>query len=67
MDRKFPCKICTHMAGRHYESVGGDDPICLDCATTEFIDNPNEHWHKFEGDNLKFMELQIKRKELLSE
>ena len=67
MDRKFPCKKCSHPAGRHYESVGGDDPVCLDCATGTYITSRDEHWHKFEGDNLKFMELQVKKRELLSE
>lgn len=49
MDSKFPCKICKHMAGRHYESVGGADPLCLDCISGSYVDDPNEHWHKFEG------------------
>ena len=64
--KDFPCKVCTHSAGRHYESVGGLEPVCLDCATSRGI-GPDEHWHAFEGDNLKFMELKKKKQELLNE
>lgn len=63
----FPCKKCTHKAGRHYDSVGGYDSICLDCATAGQSVEPDEHWHVFEGDNLKFMELKKKKQELLNE
>lgn len=64
--RDFPCKKCTHAAGRHYVSVSDKVGICLDCVTTKHQDD-EDHWHDFEGDNLKFMELQNKRKELRDE
>jgi len=62
----FPCKKCTHAANRHFASICGQAGICLACATADRTE-PNEHWHDFEGDNLKFMELKKKKQELLSE
>lgn len=68
VDSDFPCKVCTHNAERHYLSITGGYGICLQCATTTDRNyNEDEHWHDFEGDNLKYMELQNKRKELLND
>ncbi len=64
--KDFPCKICTHAANRHFSSICGEEGICLTCATADRIE-PNEHWHAFVGDNLKFMELQKKKQEILDE
>lgn len=63
----FPCKICTHAASRHFLSVCEETGICLACATSSGVIVPDEHWHDFEGDNLKFMELKKKKQELLNE
>ena len=63
----FPCKICTHVANRHFARVSLGDDICLDCVSNERNVNDNEHWHTFEGDNLKYMELKLKKQELRNE
>jgi hypothetical protein len=63
----FPCKRCTHGASRHYTSVGGGEPICLDCAVSKHTVNPDEHWHEFEGDNLKYTELLVRKAEIRNE
>lgn len=67
IDTDFPCKKCGHRAARHYVSVCDGDDICLECATASHSIEPDEHWHTFEGDNLKFMELLAKRLELRNE
>jgi hypothetical protein len=60
---------CGHAAKRHFVSIDGSEFVCVSCAEGGRADwiEPNEHIHQFVGDNLKFMELQSKRKELLNE
>jgi len=65
--RDFPCKKCGHQAIRHFANISLGDDICLDCVTGGCGTDDEEHWHDFEGDNLKYMELQIKRQELRNE
>lgn len=63
----FPCKICTHRANRHYMNISEGNDLCLDCALGGRGTNDEEHWHTFVGDNLKYMELQVKKQELRNE
>jgi protein-arginine kinase activator protein McsA len=73
VDRFFPCKTCGHIAERHYTSAGdGNFPlkhVCLTCADggRSSWTEVNEHLHEFIGDNLKYMELKNKKKEILGE
>ncbi|MGH7974805.1 MAG: hypothetical protein ACREBR_04720 [bacterium] len=67
LDKDFPCKTCGHKAERHFLSICGSAGICLQCATSKLSITPDEHWHDFEGDNLKFVELQQKREALRNE
>lgn len=68
VDKDFPCKDCTHRADRHFISVAdNNEGVCLDCATGQYVEHPNEHWHLFKGDNLKYIELLHKREEIRNE
>jgi hypothetical protein len=66
MNRDFPCKKCHHAASKHYSNVCQDEFICVTCSEGGRMDwiEPNEHLHKFEGDNLKYMEFLNKREEI---
>jgi len=73
MNRNFPCKKCGHGADKHYVSVADEDfplkYVCLTCAEggrSSWVE-VNEHLHQFVGDNLKYMELKNKKKEILNE
>lgn len=66
MDKDFPCAKCTHPAKRHLVSIDGSEKVCVGCVQGGWIE-ADEHTHDFVGDNLKFMELLEKRKELLNE
>jgi hypothetical protein len=68
--KDFPCKTCSHGAEQHFTNASNDTSICVWCSGgetgTRFIE-ADEYYHAFEGDNLKFMELQKKKQELMSE
>lgn len=66
MDKDFPCTKCMHLAKKHFVSVDGSEKVCVGCVEGGWIE-ADEHLHEFVGDNLKYMELLNKRKELLSE
>ena len=67
IDKDFPCTTCSHAAKKHFVSVDGSQKICMGCVEGSGYLEANEHIHDFVGDNLKFMELQVRRKELLNE
>ena len=64
INKDVPCKICHHLAERHYINIATDAGICTGCADRDYT---GEQWHSFIGDNLKYLELQNKKKELLSD
>jgi hypothetical protein len=64
--KDFPCKVCRHLAERHYVNISTGTGVCTGCQ----IDEPgytDDRFHDFDGDNLAFMELKKKKQELLNE
>jgi hypothetical protein len=65
--KDFPCQICGHQAIQHYVNIADGQGVCIGCQVASGFIQINEQFHNFEGDNLKYMELQIKRQELRNE
>lgn len=64
----FPCKTCRHAAEQHFANISTDDNVCIGCQDYNRNNyDGNEQFHKFIGDNLAYMELQKKKKDILSE
>lgn len=62
----FPCKVCRHLADRHYVNIATGRGVCTGCGGDE-PGFSNDQFHEFVGDNLAFMELKKKKQELLNE
>jgi hypothetical protein len=65
--KDFPCKVCRHLAERHYVNISTEQGVCTECQMAEPGYDDTERFHSFEGDNLAFMELKKKKQELLNE
>lgn len=63
----FPCKTCGHAAIKHYVNISEDYGICTLCVTDTRNVQDGDQFHEFVGDNLKYLELQKKKQELLNE
>jgi hypothetical protein len=57
IDPEFLCKICTHKAWAHYESIGAGYPFCIRCYSKGFFEDSslNGVAHKFVADNLEYL------------
>lgn len=65
--KDFPCKTCYHGAEHHYTNISGGPGVCTFCYDRIRNDYGNDHLHEFVGDNLKYMELQKRKQDILNE
>lgn len=66
--KDFPCKTCGHEAVKHYTNISDGEGVCTACYSYDReYSGGSEQFHIFVGDNLAYMELQKKKKELLDE
>lgn len=65
--KDFPCKVCTHSAEKHFTNISDGSGVCVGCTDYERVEYTNEQFHEFVGDNLKYMELQKRKQEILDE
>lgn len=65
--KDFPCKTCKHLADRHYINIATDFGVCIGCTTNNSSYYMDEQCKEFVGDNLKYMELQVRKEEIRNE
>lgn len=64
--KDFPCKTCKHAAVKHYSNISDGETVCTACSGARPLDYDEAH-HEFVGDNLKYMELLVKKEEIRNE